>query len=133
MRDDSDQAWNNEQVLYATFLSALHLDAGNTVLAEQRLESAERSVRRARINGVDDANIYYTESSIYALRGETQAALESLQKAYDRGFRAVWMLEIDLRLASIHAEPQFSEIKQQIEKDIVQARTEVESFALAAR
>jgi len=133
MRDDSDQAWNNEQVLYATFLSALHLDAGNTVLAEQRLESAERSVRRARINGVDDANIYYTESSIYALRGETQAALESLQKAYDRGFRRVWMLEIDLRLASIHAEPQFSEIKQQIEKDIVQARTEVESFALAAR
>ena len=43
------------------------------------------------------------------------------------------MLEIDLRLASIHAEPQFVEIKQQIEKDIVQARTEVESFALAIR
>ncbi len=119
--------------MYATILSALHRDAGNTVLAEQRLVSAERSVRRARINGVDDADIYYTESSIHALRGNPEAALDSLQKAYDRGFRAAWMLEIDLRLASIHAEPQFSEIKQQIERDIVQARTEVESFALAAR
>ena len=133
MRDESDQAWNGEQVMYATILSALHLDAGNTVLAEQRLETAERSVRRARINGVDDAHIYYTESSIFALRGETGAALDSLQKAYDRGFRAAWWLEIDLRLASIHAEPQFAEIKQQIEKDIVQARAEVESFALAIR
>lgn len=133
MLDESDQTWNGKQVLYATILSALHLDAGNTVLAEQRLETAERSVRRARINGVDDADIYYTESSIYALKGETGAALDSLQKAYERGFRAVWMLEIDLRLASIHAEPQFAEIKQQIEKDIVQARTEVESFALAIR
>ena len=133
MLDEFGQTWNGEQVMYATILSALHFDAGNTVLAEQRLETAERSVRRARINGVDDAHIYYTESSIHALRGETRAALDSLQKAYDRGFRAAWMLEIDLRLASIHAEPQFTEIKQQIEKDIVQARTEVESFALAIR
>jgi len=133
MLDESDQTWNGKQVEYATILSALHFDAGNTVLAEQRLETAERSVRRARINGVDDAHIYYTESSIFALRGETGAALDSLQKAYDRGFRAAWWLEIDLRLASIHAEPQFTEIKQQIEKDIVQARAEVESFALAIR
>ena len=133
IRDDSDQVWNGKQIMYATILSALHRDAGNTVLAEQRLESAERSVRRARINGVDDANIYYTESSIHALRGESRAALDSLQMAYDRGFRGAWMLEIDLRLESIHAEPQFNAIKQQIEKDIVQARAEVESFALAIR
>jgi TolB-like protein/Tfp pilus assembly protein PilF len=131
--DESDQTWNGEQVLYATILSALHLDAGNTVLAEQRLESAERSVRRARVNGVDDADIYYTESSIHALRGESRAALDSLQMAYDRGFRAAWLLEFDLRLESIHAEPEFNAIKQQIEKDIVQARIEVESFALAIR
>ena len=133
MRDESDQSWNGKQVMYATILSALHYDAGNTELAEQRLVSAERSVRRARINGVDDADIYYTESSIYALRGKSEAALDSLQMAYERGFREVWMLEIDSRLESLHTEPQFAEIKQQIEKDIVQARTEVESFSLAVR
>lgn len=133
IRDEFDQSWNGKQVMYATILSALHYKAGNTELAEQRLVSAERSVRRARINGVDDADIYYTESSIYALRGKSEAALDSLQMAYERGFRWVWMLEFDSRLESLHTEPQFAEIKQQIEKDIVQARTEVESFALAAR
>ena len=133
MRDESDQSWNGKQVMYATILSALHYNAGNTELAEQRLVSAERSVRRARINGVDDADIYYTESSIYALRGKSEAALDSLQMAYERGFRWAWMLEFDSRLESLHTEPQFAEIKQQIERDIVQARTEVESFALAIR
>jgi len=133
IRDDSDQTWNGDQVLYATVLSALYREAGNNERAEQRLVSAERTVRRARINGVDNADIYYTESSIHALRGETKAALDSLQMAYDRGFRGAWLLEIDMRLESIHTEPQFTAIKQQIEKDIVQARAEVESFALALR
>jgi len=133
IRDDSDQAWDGKQVEYATILSALHFAAGNTVLAEQRLSSAERSVRRARVNGVDNAGIYYTESSIHALRGDLRAALDSLQMAYDRGFRSVWMLDIDYRLESLHDDPQFASIKQQIEKDIVQARAQVESFAVAVR
>lgn len=132
IRDDSDQTWNGDQIMYATILSALHRDAGNTVLAEQRLVSAERSVRRARVNGVDDAGIYYTESSIHALRGNQEAALASLQKAYDRGFRGAWLLEIDFRLEPLHDDPQFAAIRQQIESDIVQARTEVESLYLAA-
>ncbi|MDH3902869.1 MAG: hypothetical protein OEU84_02310 [Xanthomonadales bacterium] len=133
IHDEFDQSWNGKQVMYATILSALHYAAGNTELAEQTLVNAERSVRRARINGVDDADIYYTESSIYALRGDSEAALESLQMAYERGFRWVWMLEFDARLESLHTEPQFAEIKQKIERDIVQARTEVETFALAVR
>jgi TolB-like protein/Tfp pilus assembly protein PilF len=131
--DDSEQAWNSEQIMYATILSKLYRDAGNDELAEKRLASAERAVRRARINGVDDAGIYYTESSIHALRGRSEAALEKLQEAYDRGFRGVWMLEIDLRLESLYSEPRFVAIKHQIEKDIVQARTEVESLMLAMR
>ncbi len=133
IRDDSDQTWNGDQVMYATILSALHRDAGNTVLAEQRLVSAERSVRRARVNGVDDAGIYYTEASINALRGKPEAALESLQKAYERGFRGAWLLKIDSRLELLHDDPQFAAIKQQIDSDINQARAEVESLYLAAR
>ena len=131
--EDSEQTWDGYQIYYATLSSALQFDAGNTELAEQRLTSAERAVRRARINGVDDADIYYTESSIQALRGESDAALNSLQIAYDRGFRGVWMLDMDLRLDSLRQEPQFAAIKQQIEKDIIQARLQVESFAIVAR
>jgi TolB-like protein/Tfp pilus assembly protein PilF len=130
--DELDQAWNGNQVYFVTTSSALQFDAGNTEVAEQRLVSAERAVRRARINGVDDAGIYYTESSIHALRGDKGAALESLQSAYDKGFRAAWMLELDVRLESLHEEPGFLAIKQQIQRDIAQARTEIETFTLAA-
>lgn len=132
IRDDSEKTWNGEQILFMTISSALQRDAGNVELAEQRLTNAERAVRRARINGVDDAGIYYTESSIHALRGESQAALDSLQSAYERGFREIWMLEIDMRLESLHHEPRFVAIQQQIERDIAQARSEVESFTIAA-
>jgi len=132
IRDDSDQTWDGQQLFFMTLSSALQSDAGNTELAEQRLVNAERAVRRARINGVDDADIYYTESSIHALRGKSGAALDSLQNAYDKGFRKIWMLDMDLRLESLHQEPQFVAIRQMIERDIAQARSEVESLIIAA-
>jgi predicted Zn-dependent protease len=132
IRDDTGQGWSGEQVFYMTLSSALQTAAGNAELAEQRLTNAERAVRRARINGMDNADIYYTESSIHALRGESGAALQSLQTAYDRGFRGIWKLEIDLRMESLHQEPQFVAIKQQIERDIAQARSEVETLTIAA-
>jgi TolB-like protein/Flp pilus assembly protein TadD len=131
--EDQDQSWDGEQVFFTTLSSALQRDAGNTELAEQRLENAERAVRRARINGLDNAGIYYTESSIHALKGESQEALDSLKTAYERGFRDMWMLDLDLRLESLHQEPQFIAIRQQIERDIQQARSEVESFTFALR
>jgi len=131
-QDNTEIGWKGELVYFMTLSSALQREAGNVELAEQRLTNAERAVRRARINGVDDASIYYTESSIHALRGEPGAALDSLQSAYDRGFRKIWMLKEDLRLESLHQEPQFAAIKQQIERDIAEARSEVETLAIAA-
>jgi len=130
--DEPEQVWSGEQIFVMTFSSALQSNAGNYELAEQRLADAERFVRRARINGVDNADIYYTESSIHALRGKSQAALESLQTAYEKGFRGIWMLDVDLRLESLRQEPQFVAIKGQIERDIVQARSEVGSLTIAA-
>ncbi len=130
--DDSGQVWDGEQIFFITLSSALQYGAGNAVLAEQRLVHAERAVRRARINGVNDASIYYTQSSIHALRGESQAALDALQTAYERGFRSIWMLEMDVRLESLHHEPQFIAIRQQIERDLEQARSEVASMTVAA-
>ena len=49
----------------------------------------------------------------------------------NKGFREIWMLGFDLRLESLYQEPQFVALKEQIERDIVQARSEVESFAIA--
>ena len=131
--DESDRTWDRNQIFFLTLSSALKRGAGDTDIAEQRLVNAERAVRRARVNGVDDADIYYTESSIHALRGDSQAALESLQLAYERGFRGIWMLKIDLRLESLRDEPQFVAIEDKINRDIAQARSEVESPTFAVR
>jgi TolB-like protein/Tfp pilus assembly protein PilF len=131
--EDTEQNWNGQQVFYLTLASALQFDAGNDELALQRLESAERALRRARINGIDDADIYYTESSIHALRGRPEEALTGLQTAYDRGFRGIWLLDVDLRFDSVRTEPQFLAIRQQIEQDVAQARLEVASLTVARR
>ena len=130
--DDTDPALSNAQVMFMTMSSALQAAAGNTELAEQRLSTAERAVHRARVNGMDDADINYTESSIHALRGNAQAALEKLQIAYDRGFRQLWLMDLDPRLEAIQQEPQFLELRDRMEQDIVGARLQIESLAIAA-
>ncbi|MGD9020779.1 MAG: hypothetical protein PVF46_03215 [Lysobacterales bacterium] len=130
--DEADQAWSETQVMLMTFSSALQSAVGNAELAELRLAGAERVVRRARINGVDDANINYTESSILALRGNAQAALEKLQTAYERGFRQIWLLDLDVRMEALRQEPRFVALRGQIERDIIEARSMVKSQVIAA-
>jgi len=130
--EEADRTLSEAQIMFMTISSALQAAAGNAELAEQRLSIAERAVRRARINGMDDANINYNESSIFALRGNIQPALEKLQVAYERGFRQVWLLELDSRLDSLRQEPQFVALKEQMERDIVQARSQVKSMEIAA-
>ena len=130
--EEAGQAWSETQVMVMTISSALQSALGSHELAEQRLVGAERAVRRARINGVDDANINYTESSILALRGNAQAALEKLQIAYTRGFRQVWLMDLDPRLDALQQEPRYLELKVRMEQDIAEARALVESQVIAA-
>ncbi|NOR18701.1 MAG: tetratricopeptide repeat protein, partial [Xanthomonadales bacterium] len=130
--EDSDQAWDGMRLTLMTLSSALQRGAGNTELADQRLDEAERAVRRARINGVDNSGIHYIASSIHTLKGNYDAALDSLQLAYDRGFRDPWLLEMDFRLDPLRQQPHFVAIQQQIERDIAAARSEVETLTLAA-
>lgn len=130
--EEVNQGWDGMLMTAMTMSSALLGVTGNIELAEQRLAEAERAVRRARINGVDHSGIHYTASSIQALKGNSAAALVSLQLAYDRGFREIWALEVDFRLDSLRQEPQFIAIMHQIERDIAEARSEVETLTLAA-
>jgi len=131
--DDSSQSWDANQILILTLSALLQREAGHLDIAEQRLASTERSLHRARINGADNAYIHYTQSTIYALRGDSNAALDSLQTAYDRGFRDAWLLGVDMRLGLLHSEPRFISLRQQIESDLQKARSEVESMVIAQR
>ena len=66
---------------------------------------------------------------IHALRGDTDAALNALQRAVDAGWRAGWQLQLyhDAALDSLRDLPEFQAIVAQVEADIERQRRELEA------
>ncbi|NND44235.1 MAG: tetratricopeptide repeat protein, partial [Xanthomonadales bacterium] len=125
--------FDGDQVFSLTMASFLNGELGDTERATQRLAEAERAVRRARLNGVDDAGIYYTEAILHVLRDEPEQAIADLQNAYERGWRQGWVFQIDGRLDALRNEPGFVEIRDRVLEDISRARAAVLSQSLAQR
>jgi TolB-like protein/Flp pilus assembly protein TadD len=131
--DDEDQrAYSGEDIWGFTMASLVSEIVGKHEEAESRLADAERKVQRARINGVDNSGIYYTEAVILAMRDQSERALEKLNQAYQRGFRKLWTLNIDARLDSLREQPGFIALKNRITDDVNSALTEVKSVRLAS-
>ena len=93
---------------------------------------AERKITRARLNGVDDSEIYYSEAVVLAMRENKTEALRRLQQAYDHGFRDLWLLKLDWRLEGLRDEEQFVELEARIGQDLEQATAEIRSLSMAA-
>ncbi len=129
---DESQQFDDNQIFALTMASLLNVRLGDADRAEQYLLKAERAVHRARINGIDDAGIYYTQASIFALRGEKEQALRSFQQAYQKGWRQSWLLKIDGRLDVLRDDPLFLEIERQIIEDVNRARSEVLSLKVVS-
>ena len=104
---------------------------GEAEEAAAMLEEAERKIQRARLNGVDDPNIYYSEAVLLTMRSEPVRAMEKLREAYDRGYREQWVLEINGRLAPLRDTPEFIILMKQIRDDVSKARAEIRSLSLA--
>ena len=82
---------------------------------------ASNMVRRARVNGVDSPEIYYTEAIIALLNNDQQQAVEALESAYERGWRQAWVLKVDRRLQALRDQPAFIELEQRIDRARFQA------------
>ncbi|MDX1461069.1 MAG: tetratricopeptide repeat protein [Xanthomonadales bacterium] len=130
---EEERNFDGNQMFMLTMASSLNAALGAKDRAAEHLNLAERQVRRARLNGVDDPGIYYTESSIFVQRGEYQRAIDALRAAYERGWRQGWVLELDTRLDPIRNDPGFVEIQRQVQQDISSARAEVLSQQVAMR
>ena len=116
---------DNDQLFALTSSAYLHGLLGHPEQAEQRLAQAEALVRRARVNGLDGPELYYTDTVILTLRGQLQQAVAMLRQAYDSGWRQAWVLEMDRRLEPLHGLPAFADLRRQIEDDVNQARAVV--------
>ena len=70
---------------------------------------------------------WISDSAIYALRGDTPAALTALREAIDQGWRASWWyhLKHDPNFDAIRGEPEFQAMVREIEADMTRqlART----------
>ena len=129
--EEENPAWNGDEIMALT-LASLALDrTGDGDQARALLGDAERLIGRARINGVDDPNIYYSEGVVLVLQNDHDGALEKLQQAYDRGFRERWVIDIDGRLDPLRDRPEFLLFKDRINDDVTRALAEIRSLALA--
>jgi tetratricopeptide (TPR) repeat protein len=121
---------NSEEPFY--LLGVAHEKLGELEEAAGLLQQAERKINRARLNGVDDPSIYYSEAVLLAMRSEPASAMEKLREAYNRGFREQWVMEIDGRLAPLCDDPAFIVLMQQIQDDLSQALITIRSLSVAA-
>jgi TolB-like protein/Flp pilus assembly protein TadD len=130
--DEENPAYSGDEIMIVTMASLSAQLVGNQEEAEQRLEAAERKVQRARLNGVDDTGIYYTEAVLLAMRNEQERAMQKLNEAYERGFRERWMLEFDGRLDSLRGQADFIALQSRLDDDINKARAEIRSELVVA-
>ncbi len=115
---DERQHYDREQVYVLTQAALVNQQIGATEAAEKQLQTAERALGHARINGIDDADFYYATGSLLAMRGDRERALQSLHQAYKKGFRSSWLMQQDRRLNSLRDEPGFMEILEKIGTDL---------------
>jgi TolB-like protein/Tfp pilus assembly protein PilF len=130
---EESQTFNSDQLFCLTAASFLHGVVGDPAMAETRLRQADRALDRARLNGIDHPDIYYTQSVVDVLHDDHEAAMQSLQAAYNKGWRQLWILDVDGRLEPLHEMPGFIELKRSMEEDLREARSEIESQSLARR
>ncbi len=130
--EEEDQSYDTTEILTLTLASLVSKKLGQDEAAASQLASAERKITRARLNGVDDPEIYYSEATILAMKNEVPAALQKLQQAYDHGFREFWLLTLDWRLDSIRDAEKFTDLHARMRQDIDHALAEIRSEQLAA-
>lgn len=129
--EEDAPAYNGNEIMTVTLAAMATEMVGEAEVAKELLASAELKIKRARLNGVDDPDIYYSEAVLLAMRSEPDRAMQKLTEAYDRGFREQWVMDIDGRLSGLRDRPEFIMLMEQIRDDISQARAEIKAMTVA--
>ncbi len=106
-----------------TYLGFIHQKLGNDAEAQELLEEAERRAR-AQIEPTGQARqITYTYLvQSLALQGRLDEAVDVLETAYDRGFRAYHTVRTDPTFENLYGNERFEALLTRMEADVSQMR-----------
>ena len=96
--------------------------AGRTAEAAKILDAILAANRTSLVAGADGSTMFMQNAAVHALRGETAAALDELERAYAAGWRDGRTLAIDPFFASMRAEARFTQLLSRIEADVAAMR-----------
>ena len=91
------------RVLMGYYLHTQGEEAAARQVFDEALEAAEEAAARGSTHQGRALDV----ASIHALRGDRDAALSELERAFELGFRADFVLAVDPFFESLHEEPRF--------------------------
>lgn len=115
LADPWDVRWGRSDLIDAASFFTL---TGDDARAKPLIREVAARLDRFERNGNSWAGIAYIRARICSLRGDTKAALDELEKAYERGWRRAWWMRNDPSMRRMAAEPRFLALLERIESDL---------------
>jgi TolB-like protein/tetratricopeptide (TPR) repeat protein len=119
-------SWYPVKLAHAYHLQRRGARAEAMTILDQILGANRQSI----VGGADWPIVFAQNAAARALRGETAAALDELERAYAAGWREGRMLAIDPLLASVRREPRFTQLLARIEADVAAMRARADYSGL---
>ena len=110
---------------------AYHLQRSGAVQeAAAILDEILAANRKSALAGADWPMMFVQNAAVHALRGQSTAALDELDRAYAAGWRDGRTLSIDPLLASVRSELRFRQVLSRIEADVTAMRARADYSGL---
>ena len=112
-------------------LHGYHLHgSGSAAEAGKIFDVVMTANRNSFLAGADWPQGHLQMGAVHALRGETAAALDAVERAYDAGWRDGRTLAIDPLFASVRSEARFTQVLSRIEADVAAMRARADYTGL---
>jgi hypothetical protein len=118
--------WHSVKLLHAY---QLHIDgqkAAAAALMDQVLAANDEAIK----GGADWLHPPMQNVTIYAIRGDTDAALDWLERAYEAGWRDPRTTQLIPMWATLQREPRFAQLVARMEADVAAMRARADYSGL---
>jgi transcriptional activator of cad operon len=106
-------------------LAVLERAAGEVANAESRENLVFERLDRLETNGYRVNSYHYYRAMLNAARGNSAAALKSLETAVELGWRRAWLMRVDPAFVQLRDEPRFTELLARIDAANAKARAAI--------